>query len=114
MTKRQLFSSVRKGQLITFHVFDVEPITGYLAGEDDECYFVLQPVHNAGFKRQLIRKVTNPLMDLHDTETFKNEEFYEDMEAIVRHFRIWLVNNVRAHIPPPSEERRSYYDQKAS
>lgn len=87
MTSNKLAATVRQGQKISLHIFDVEEIvTGYLAGEDQECYFVLQPFHD-GFKKRLVRKSSNPMIELHDDKTFREENLFEEMEEIVRPFR---------------------------
>lgn len=102
MSVRQLGQTVRHGQKVTFLIFDGDPVTGYLAGMDDEHYFVLQPGHDHGedcFTKNLIRKHGSPHMTIHSNSTYNNEPLREEMELIVGPFRTWVMNHVFHRVP---------------
>jgi hypothetical protein len=88
MRARQLASTVRQGRKILFSVLDEEPVIGYLAGMDEDTYFVVVPetdkdeVHKVLLSRQSIL-----LFQLFDERTFQEEPLYEKMNAIVKPFR---------------------------
>lgn len=94
MSIKQIAQAVRNGQRVTFHIFDSDDITGYIAGEDAQYFFVLEPTHE-GFLKKLIRKETNPVMELHETSSFQQEPFYAEMNEILAGYRTYLINELR-------------------
>lgn len=91
MSEKQLQQTVRRGRKVTFLIFDGEPITGYLAGMDDEYYLVLEPdpVGNT-FKRWMVTRSCNPAFELHEEETYQNEKCHVVMDEIIGPFRGWI------------------------
>lgn len=92
MRARQLAFVVRDGRKLTFSVFDDESITGYLAGEDDESYFVLQPVDDR-FVQNLILKLLNPRIVMHPESTYDEEACREEMDRIIAPFRTRILHD---------------------
>lgn len=86
MRARQLASTVRQGRKITFIILDEDPIDCYLAGWDEDTYFVVYPYGNDVIK-ELISKSAVLKVVLSDTGTFREEPFYDEMNKIVRPFR---------------------------
>ena len=94
MVDKQLWQALKNGQLITFLVFDGDPVTGYLAGMDDETYFVLQPQKNSFFKKIIIQKHGTPQMEIHQDQTYSEElPYFEEMERIIAPFRTYVLHN---------------------
>jgi hypothetical protein len=110
MSVKQIAQAVRNGQKITFHIFDSEDITGYVAGEDSRYFFVLEPLHSGEFRKKLIRKETNPVMELHEANSFKQEDCYEEMNEILAGYRTYLINELRRN---SSAKRRTYTERIA-
>lgn len=94
MTRRQLFQTVKSGQRITFSVFDADPVTGYLAGIDDDHFFVLEPEHNSGFHKKVIREGCCPVFLIHPEPSFDDEPDKEEMERIISPFRSWVLSQI--------------------
>lgn len=91
MRGRQLASSVRNGRKIMFTILDENPIAGYLAGWDEEAYLVLYEDDDDGeLYKEIISKNNILKITLFDEKTFRDENHYKEMEAIVRPFRDFL------------------------
>jgi hypothetical protein len=86
MRARQLVASVRQGRRLTVQVLDEDPFVGYLAGWDDDTYFLLMPNGRTVLK-VLIPKSHILYIQLAEERSFREEAQYEDMESIVRSFR---------------------------
>lgn len=86
MLQRQLAHSVKHGRRITMHVFDGDPVTGYLAGWDDDGYLILEPRPH-GYHQFYIRKVGNPHIEFHTEHSYQEEPDREKMDRIVGPFR---------------------------
>jgi hypothetical protein len=94
MVDKQLWQALKNGQLITFLIFDGEPVTGYLAGMDDETYFVLEPRKNQLFKKVIIQKHGTPQFEIHPDQTYNEGiPYYEEMERIIAPFRTYVLHN---------------------
>lgn len=94
MVDKQLWQALKNGQLITFLVFDGDPVTGYLAGMDDETYFVLEPQKNSFFKKKFIKKYGNPMFEIHPEHSYTEDiPFFEEMEKIIAPFRTYVLHN---------------------
>lgn len=98
MTEKQLYASVQSGQTITFHVFDGDPIVGYLAGLDGERFFVLEPhgLNRADFRKHFIdrRSGGSPVFEIHSDRAYRREGCFEEMDLIIGPFREWISINV--------------------
>lgn len=93
MRARQLVASVRQGRRIEIDVLDEGPYQGYLAGWDDDTYFLIVP-HEAtpddpkNYWNKLLIPKTNILwIRLIDESTFREEPLFDEMEKIVGPFR---------------------------
>lgn len=112
MTERQLYASVVSGQKITFHVFDGDPIDGYLAGMDGERFFVLEPVghERATFRKQFVdRRSGSPVFEIHSDRAYRDEPAREAMDEIIGSFRKWISLNImnrREKVRHPSRPLR--------
>lgn len=91
MRAKQLASSVRQGRKLTFLILDEYPIEGYLAGWDDDTYFVVYEYEGEVFKT-LIPKSNILRITLSDKGTFREEKLYEKMNEVVRPFRTKINN----------------------
>lgn len=101
MSLRQLALAVSYGRKISFHIFDNDPVTGYLAAMDDTFFLVLMPVQSGtSFIRKLVARSSITLVDLHDVETYSSEPCRTDMEEIVAPFRSWIVKNLLGRQEP--------------
>ena len=87
MRARQLASSVRNGRKLLFTILDEYPIEGYLAGWDDDTYFVVSEDENGNVNKQLIPKQNILKIGLFSARTFREESLYEEMNQIVGPFR---------------------------
>lgn len=96
MTEKQLFQSVVEGRRITFHVFDGDPVSGYLAGMDSERLFILEPTED-GFSQKFVSRTGNgtPVFEIHEKAVYTSEACHLEMEQIIAPFRGWISNNVR-------------------
>lgn len=96
MTEKQLFQSVIEGRKITFHVFDGDPVSGYLAGMDMERLFILEPTTD-GFSQKFVSRAGNgtPVFEIHEKAVYSSEVCHLEMEQIIAPFRGWISNNVR-------------------
>lgn len=104
MTRRQLFQTVKSGQRITFSVFDADPVTGYLAGIDDDHFFVLEPQHDRGFHKKIIREGCCPVFLIHPEASYDDEPEKEEMDVIIRPFRSWVLSQVYGQKPRPEKD----------
>lgn len=99
VTLTQAARSVKLGQKVTAFVRhgDEDRVTGYLAGADDECWFILQPEVNAyRFRQILVNRRDAPVLEIHIERTYDREPLplRREMERIVVHFRTWVNQNV--------------------
>jgi hypothetical protein len=97
MTLTQAARSVKLGQKVTAFVRhgDEDRVTGYLAGADAECWFILQPGANVeGFRQFVVSRRDAPVLEIHVDRTYDQEPFRREMEEIVVHFRTWVDQNV--------------------
>jgi hypothetical protein len=97
VTLTQAARSVKLGQKVTAFVRhgDEDRVTGYLAGADDECWFILQPDAER-FRQILVNRRDAPVLEIHIERTYDQEplRLRRDMERIVVHFRTWVNQNV--------------------
>lgn len=94
MVDKQLWQALKNGQMITFLIFDGEPVTGYLAGMDDEAYFVLEPRGTEFFKKIIIQKHGTPQFEIHVDSTYHEDiPYFEEMEKIIAPFRTYVLHN---------------------
>lgn len=91
MTVKQLMTTVRQGRKVLISILDEEPAIGYLAGWDDENYFILAPKQN-DIAKLLVSKFNILFLQMFDERTFREEPLYEEMEKIVRPFRTKLTS----------------------
>ena len=112
MSLKQLCQTVRSGQLVTFLIFDGDPVTGYLAGIDDAAYFVLEPFgqEREQFNKKVITKSGSPMFQIHPEPTYKEESAHDEMEEIIRPFRSWALSNVFGQSKPSARA----FDQKVA
>lgn len=96
MTEKQLLQSVVEGRRITFHVFDSDPVSGYLAGMDTERLFILEP-NQDGFSQKFVSRTGSgtPVFEIHAKPAYDDEACHSQMEQIIAPFRGWISNNVR-------------------
>lgn len=97
MRAKQLVASVRQGRRINIDVLDEGQFSGYLAGWDDDTYFLLCPEDDHGGRisspiKLLIPKTHILFIQLVDARTFREEPLHEEMERIVKPFRDALNN----------------------
>jgi hypothetical protein len=99
VTLTQAARSVKLGQKVTAFVRhgDEDRVTGYLAGADDECWFILQPeVETERFRQILVSRRDAPVLEIHIERTYDQEplRLRREMDRIVVHFRTWVSQNV--------------------
>lgn len=120
MTERQLYASVPNGQIITFHVFDREqPVAGYLAGLDEERFFVLEPVGHGrtDFRKMFIdrRSGGSPAFEIHSDHRYRAEPCRTEMDKIISPFRQWISINVMSQRDrKPRPVRSTYRHERAA
>lgn len=95
MTLSQLGRTVLRGQRITVWLPEGEFVSGYLAGMDDEAWFILEP-ENGKLRQYLIRRPTVPVLEIHAERTYAQEPLHHEMEKIIIHLRTWFSKNVFA------------------
>lgn len=100
MSVKQIARTVVDGRLVTFHIFDGEPICGYVAGMDDYNWLVVTP---AGDKH-LVHKGSCPRTDLHDESTYETEPNREEIEKVVGPFRRYVSATVFNREEMPSQQ----------
>jgi hypothetical protein len=95
LTLTQAARSVKLGQRVTAYVRfgDEDHVTGYLAGADAECWFILQP-ESKRFRQILVSRRDAPVLEIHIDRTYDQEPLRREMEEIVVHFRTWVDQNV--------------------
>lgn len=92
---REIAQTVRYGRKVTFLVFDGDPIEGYVAGMDEDYFYVLAPnADGKGFRRWYINRAGNPAFELHAESTYGNEPQREAMDVIIAPFRGWVSSHV--------------------
>ena len=97
VTLAQAARSVKLGQKVTAFVRfgDEDRVTGYLAGADDECWFILRPETAERRLRQfVVSRRDAPVLEIHIERTYDQEPLRREMERIVVHFRTWVAQNV--------------------
>lgn len=101
MSLRQLALAVNNGRMVTFHIFDNDPVTGYFAAMDPE-YFLVLVISKDGntFSRRMVARSSITLVDLHDAETYKSEFCRNGLDEIVGPFRAYLAKNVLGRQEP--------------
>lgn len=104
MLMKQLAHSVKRGRLITMSVFDGDPITGYVAGWDDEGYLILTP-GDKGYSQSYIRKLGNPHIEFHRESTYSDEASYADMDRIIGPFRNVVLSLIRISSRPATDRK---------
>lgn len=95
-TLMQAARSVRLGQKVTITVClgrVTERVTGYLAGADAECWFILQPGEDA-VRQLLVNRPETRLLEIHSEPTYDQEPLRKTMDRIVIPFRTWVSRNV--------------------
>lgn len=95
LTLTQVARSVKLGQRVTAFVRygDEDRVTGYLAGVDAECWFILQPDAEA-LRQILVNRRDAPVLEIHIERTYDQEPLRREMEEIVFPFRTWVARNV--------------------
>jgi hypothetical protein len=93
MSTRQLAQTVRYGRLVTFLIFDGDPITGYLGGMDEDSFLVLVP-GTKSYEKWVINRSGNPAYKLHDESSYEGEPTRDAMEEIIAPFRGYVVNRI--------------------
>jgi hypothetical protein len=95
VTLTQAARSVKLGQKVTAFVShgDQDRVTGYLAGVDAECWFILQPSFET-FRQILVSRHKVPVLEIHIERTYDREPLRREMDRIVVHFRTWVDQNV--------------------
>lgn len=96
MALKQAFLSVKQGQRVTAFVKfgeDGHDVTGYLAGLDQECWFILQP-GETGFRQMLVNRSFAPVLEIHTERTYDQEALRREMDEVIVHFRTWILKNV--------------------
>lgn len=99
VTLAQAARSVKLGQKVTAFVRhgDEDRVTGYLAGADTECWFILQPeADTERFRQFVVNRRDAPVLEIHIERTYDREplRLRREMEKIVVHFRTWVDQNV--------------------
>jgi hypothetical protein len=97
VTLAQAARSVKLGQKVTAFVRfgDEDCVTGYLAGADEECWFILRPEMEPRRLRQfVVNRRDAPVLEIHTERTYDQEPLRREMERIVVHFRTWVDQNV--------------------
>jgi hypothetical protein len=89
MTEKQLGNSVLHGRMITFAQVNADPITGYLAGLDDDYFLVLVP-DSDGVLHYLLKRDVIPWKEIHVKSTLREEAYREALESILEPFRKWV------------------------
>lgn len=102
MSVKQIARTVVDGRKVTFHIFDGEPITGYVAGMDDYNWLVVTP---AGDKH-LVHKGSCPRTDLHDEPTYRAEPNHEEIERVVGPFRRYCSSQFFGRDEMPSDPQQ--------
>jgi hypothetical protein len=93
MTMSQLGRSVIRGQRITAWLPEGGSVSGYLAGMDDDYWFILQPDEGA-VRQRLVPRVPRPALEIHIERTFEKESQRRQMERTIVHLRTWFKRNV--------------------
>lgn len=95
-TLMQAARSVKLGQKVTATVVlgrRTEQVTGYLAGADAECWFILQPGEDT-VRQLLVNRPGTRVLEIHSEATYDQEPLRKIMDAIVIPFRTWVDRNV--------------------
>lgn len=95
-TLKQAALSVKLGQKVTAIVslgHLIERVTGYLAGADAECWFILQPGEEE-VRQLLVSRRDTRVLEIHTSRTYDQEPLRPEMDAIVIPFRTWVDWNV--------------------
>jgi hypothetical protein len=97
MTLSMLGRTVLDGQRITItltlpHASQRE-INGYLAGMDDDAWFVLAP-NEEGVCHYVVQRASSPVLEIHPARTYAQEPRHREMDKIIVPFRTWLSRNV--------------------
>jgi hypothetical protein len=95
MSLSQLGRSVLRGQRITAWLHDDGAVTGYLAGMDDDTWFILQP-DGERVRQYLVPIGSSLVLEIHTERTYDLEPQKREMEKIIIHLRTWFSKNVFA------------------
>ena len=114
MTEKQLLQSVVEGRRITFHVFDSDPVSGYLACMEMERLFNQDPTKE-GFSQKFVSRTGSgtPVFEIHEKAVYTDETFHSQMEQIIAPFRGWISNNVRGRRTQRSPRRFQRRSERA-
>jgi hypothetical protein len=96
LTLKQAALSVKLGQKVTAIVslgHHIERVTGYLAGADAECWFILQP-GDAEVRQLLVSRRDTRVLEIHTDRTYDQEPLRSEMDQVVIPFRTWIDWNV--------------------
>lgn len=96
VTLMQAARSVKFGQKVTATIVineQIEYVTGYLAGADAECWFILQPGEDT-VRKLLVNRPGTRVLEIHSEATYDQEPLRKSMDAIVIPFRTWVDRNV--------------------
>jgi hypothetical protein len=96
LTLKQAALSVKLGQKVTATVCldgATERVSGYLAGADAECWFILQP-GDGEVRQLLVSRRDTRVLEIHTSRTYDQEPLRSEMDQIVLPFRTWVDWNV--------------------
>lgn len=97
---RQLGRATIRGQKITAYIRGSEAsVSGYFAGYDDECWFILQPEHalqqgEQTLRQHLLLRDSVPHLEIHPERTYDQEPLRGEMDILIIRFRTWIAANV--------------------
>lgn len=98
---RQLGRATIRGQKITAYIRGSEAasVSGYFAGYDDDCWFILQPEHTPQQEKQILRhhlllRDSVPHLEIHTDRTYDQEPLKGEMDILIIRFRTWITKNV--------------------
>lgn len=96
MSVQQLARATADGRKVTLHIFDADPVSGYLAAIDSKFFLMLVPDAKSddGYARRMVARDKITLVDLHDDATLLTEPSRNAMEQIIAPFRSWVMRKV--------------------
>lgn len=108
MSVQQLARATADGRKVTLHIFDADPVTGYLAAIDRKFFLMLVPTSDIddGYVRRMVARDKITLVDLHDNVTLLQEPSRTEMEQIIAPFRGWIVKRVLGRQEPLTVPRK--------
>jgi hypothetical protein len=95
MTMSRIGRTVLHGQRITawLHCEKEWAVCGYLAGMDDDHWFILRPEGDE-LLQFLVQRRPIPVLEIHTECTYDQEPLRREMDKMIVHFRTWLSRNV--------------------